>query len=107
MPNRSRLTREDLQLLAKKRPKTYFGRFFSLSYYADSATGPKVACVVAKKNIRHAVDRNTIKRRVREVIRRLLPALPGGSYVIYAKKKTGEASFAEIKVYIEGILHHT
>ena len=104
MPNKSRLTREDFQLLTKKRPKTYFGRFFSLSFYMNSDAGPKVACVVAKKNIRHAVDRNTIKRRVREIVRASLPSMTAGSYAFYVKKQALQASFFELQVDIEALL---
>ena len=103
MPKQSRLTREDFSSLSKNRPKTYFGRFFTLAVYpADQNT--KVACVVAKKNVRHATDRNTVKRRVREVVRALLPALPAGSYVIYTKKKANEATFADIQSDIQDLL---
>ena len=103
MPKQSRLTREDISALSKIRPKTYFGRFFTLAAYsADQNT--KVACVVAKKNVRHATDRNTVKRRVREIIRALLPTLPAGSYIIYTKKKANEATFADIQADIQGLL---
>lgn len=103
MPKQSRLTREDFSTLSKLRPKTYFGRFFTLAVY-PAEQNIKVACVVAKKNIRHATNRNTIKRRVREVVRTLLTRLPAGSYVFYTKKKANEATFSDIQADIQDVL---
>jgi ribonuclease P protein component len=104
MPHVSRLTREDFLALAKKRPKVHFGRFFSLSFYPDTAQEAKIACVVAKKNVRHAVDRNKIKRRVREIVRPCIPTLPVGAYVLYTKKTAREAAHTELQTDIKELL---
>ena len=60
------------------------------------------ASVVSKKAARRAVDRNRIKRRIRDVMRTLLPALPNGmAMVVYAKNGVIKASMEDTRNDIE------
>lgn len=52
---------------------------------------PRATVVVSGKVSKKAVRRNTIKRYIREEVKRFLPTLPPGRYVFYAKKGAGTA----------------
>lgn len=96
MPRKSRLTREDFQRLAVVRSKPYFGRFFTVAMYPAEGQA-QAAVVVAKKHVRHAHERNTVKRRAREILRPLLSSLRSGSYIFYAKKQSQGQSFVALQ----------
>lgn len=103
MPRKFRLCREDFKRLATVRSKPYFGRFFTLVVYLGEADS-RVAVVVAKKHVRHAHERNAIKRRAREILRPVLPSFPAGTYIFYAKKQSQEQGFMALKEDIFGLL---
>lgn len=60
----------------------------------------RYAVVISKKAVQLSVDRNTIKRRIREAIRSL-PAARSPFVVIY---QSGETSYRQIKTEIQTIL---
>ncbi len=61
--------------------------------------------VAASKAVGKAVARNRAKRRLREIMRPLLPYLPRGyDLVLIARKPMSEASFAEIKSAVHTLL---
>lgn len=60
LPKSKRLTAKEFKGLRTK--VLYRGAFFDVA--AVPATSVRFACVVAKKRIRRAVDRNTARRRV-------------------------------------------
>lgn len=63
-PRKERLTKKDF--LGLKKRSVYRTDFFDVSYTEekDNPTKPsKVGCVIAKKKVKNAVDRNKIKRK--------------------------------------------
>ncbi len=59
--------------------------------------------VTVSKRVGKAVRRNKIKRRLREIIRRL-PLRPGWDVVLIARPPAGEASFAGVSEAVAGLL---
>jgi len=68
---------------------------------AADATAPRIGIIVPRHK-HTAVDRNRLKRRLRELARtRLLPALPPGHVVIRARPEAYAASFDALARQIE------
>jgi len=63
--------------------------FFTILYRENKAQHhPRLGVIVAKKNSKKAVDRNRIKRLIRESFR-LYPNLPKYDIVVLSKRPTG------------------
>lgn len=58
---------------------------FSLYYYPNQCGHPRIGLAVSKKNVRKAVDRNQIKRVIRESFRQQ-SSLPAVDIVVIAKR---------------------
>lgn len=56
----------------------------------------RLGLVVAKKNVRKAVDRNRIKRLIRESFRLRLPELPPLDLVVLVRREAASASNREL-----------
>ena len=81
LPKSERLTKEDFK---GSRPKVFFrGELFDIAYIPGETK--KFACVIAKKTLARAVDRNLVKRRIMESLHEMNPPKPY-SFVIYPKK---------------------
>ena len=81
LPKSGRLTKEDFK---GSHPKVFFrGDLFDIAYLQKPSQ--KFACVIAKKTLQHAVDRNLLRRRFLECIKDMTPKKPY-SFVIYPKK---------------------
>ncbi len=93
MPKEYRLSVADLKVFRPERRLA--GEFFSLGIARSDRRG--AACVVSKKVAAHAVDRNTVKRRVRAILMQELPLLSPATYVLYAKKGVVEATFVDVR----------
>ena len=57
---------------------------------------PRLGLIIAKKNVRHAVQRNRVKRIIRESFRLNQHNLPAVDIVILARKGLDELNNAEI-----------
>ncbi len=64
--------------------KVYFP-LFSLYYYPNQCGHPRIGLAISKKNVHRAVDRNQIKRVIRESFRQQ-KSLPAVDIVIIAKR---------------------
>lgn len=64
----------------------------------------RVGMAVSRKVDTRAVVRNRIKRVVRETFRPLLPALPGGDYVLVARSAAAAASNERLRQALLGLL---
>jgi ribonuclease P protein component len=62
---------------------------------------PRLGLVIAKKHIRLAVDRNRVKRIIRESFRLHRPQLPALDIVVLARPKLGQLDNAELHATLE------
>lgn len=73
-----------------------------LRYLQNNKNEARFAIVVSAKDIKKATQRNTLRRRAREIIR-LSPLLtPGFDYLFIFKKEMG---FSELKEKIEKLIN--
>jgi ribonuclease P protein component len=85
LPKKERLTTFDFKGL---RPKTIFRGFLvDIAVYKTTETSSRFACVIQKKRVKKAVDRNTIKRKVYAILKESKPKL-SHLVIIYPKKET-------------------
>ncbi|HVY67561.1 MAG TPA: ribonuclease P protein component [Patescibacteria group bacterium] len=63
------------------RGRTFFTPFFTVKFLRRPA-GRRLTVVVSTKVFKNATARNRLKRITRELLRRRLPDLPAGDYVI-------------------------
>ncbi len=68
--------------------RSFFTPFFSIKFF-PRAKGRRFAVVVSTKVYKKAVDRNRLKRIVREYLRKHLADLPEGNYAIVARPRVG------------------
>ncbi len=81
LPKKERLTKKDFIGL---RPRIIFrGSFVDIAYNA-SLTTTRFACVIAKKRLKKAVDRNKVKRRVYTILQNIQTKSPA-LIIIYPK----------------------
>src|SRR5207248_1397635 len=73
---------------------------------AQAAPGRRIGFVVSKKQGK-ATARNRIKRRLREAVRRLQPALREGPFdlIFVARGRLRTAAWPEVRAAVETLLH--
>jgi len=67
----------------------------------SSQESARVGLVVAKKNVRKAVDRNRIKRLIRESFRHHLPELPSLDIVVLVRKEAAQADNGQLLMALD------
>jgi ribonuclease P protein component len=80
------------------RGRTFFNPFFAIRFLPKPAE-KRFTVVVSTKVYKRAVDRNRLKRLVREYLRKNLPSFKNGSYVIAAKPKISKLPEKDIVRY--------
>ena len=63
---------------------------------ANGLDHPRIGFIISKKNIRHAVKRNLVRRVMRESFRLNQDNLPAHDMIIMAKKGAGEITSEEL-----------
>ena len=78
-------------------------KYFRLFFKESKKTGLEIS--ISKKNFKHAVDRNKIKRRVKEIFREksLLDSV-GGVIVFSVFRPFEELSYSDALVKIESVV---
>lgn len=105
LPGKNRLKKQnDFDNLAR------YGQSFSsdiliLKKTANNLPENRVGFVVSKKISNKAVVRNKIKRRLREAIRKEMPAMKAGfDFAFFAKKNIIDKDFQQISQAIKNLL---
>jgi ribonuclease P protein component len=92
LPKSERLTKVDFVGL---RPRIIFrGSFVDIA--VSPSTTSRFACVIAKKRIKKAVDRNTVKRKIYHIIRDVKPK-HSLFVIIYPKNTVLSGNYSHIK----------
>ncbi len=87
-----------------KRGKSYSDANLVLLALDGKLTQPKVGFVVGKK-VGKAVVRNKVKRRLRAIVRELIPDIKGHtSYVMVARSRSAELTYWELRQSVVALL---
>lgn len=82
----------------REKGKSSQGRLLRLGVLKDSDTKPTRIGLVTSKRVGGAVDRNKTRRRLREIVRAVLPSMaPGFDVVVVAKSTAASATFDELR----------
>ena len=76
----------------------YSCKFFRIFYKPSKNSGFEIS--ISKKFFRLAVERNKIKRRIKEIFRKLSIEMPGGILVFSVFRPFGELSYEEVMIEI-------
>lgn len=71
-------------------------RFFTVLYRPNSLNMPRLGFAISRKKVRHAVDRNRLKRLVRESFRLRSTTLPPVDLVVLARDAAKGAANPEL-----------
>lgn len=82
------------------------GPLLALRRLPNEAGVTRWGFAVGKKLSKRAVERNRTKRRLREAARRL-PVLPGFDLIVTARQGAIEASFAQLRAALIGVLERS
>ena len=97
-PKSSRLLNSRDFRKVREKGKSSQGRLLRLGVLKDSEPKPTRIGLVTSKRVGGAVDRNKTRRRLREMIRAVLPSIaPGLDIVVVAKSSAASASFDELR----------
>ena len=92
LPKSERLTKNDFLGL---RPRIIFrGTFVDIAVFPTDIS--RFACVIAKKRIKRAVDRNTVKRKIYHIIKEIKPKNPH-LVIVYPKITTLQGNHQHIQ----------
>ncbi len=97
-----RLTAEKdyARIFAKGRP--FSGRGAGMKVLRNGMDTSRIGFVVSTKVSKRAVVRNLIKRRMREIARKMLPSIMGGIDIVFmARSEAAKMEFADIKRTME------
>ena len=98
LSKKNRLYREKDINKTLKDGKTFFLPEFIIKYYFNNEKEIKVGFITSTKVDKRAIKRNTLKRKLREITRTILPNLKKGYYLlIIAKKPALKLNTTEIK----------
>lgn len=93
-----RLTRKKDFIALAMRGRSVFGSYATLRVVeTKKGEAGKIAFITSTKTFKRAVDRNRTKRRLREVVRSLLPEIPSGVNGLFiAKPEARDAEYQKI-----------
>jgi ribonuclease P protein component len=90
------LNSSDFQAVFDKAPFRASHQYLLVLARQNSLKTPRLGLVIAKKHVRHAVQRNRIKRLIRESFRHRQQYLAGLDVIVLARKGMGELTNAVI-----------
>jgi ribonuclease P protein component len=81
------------------------GEFLVIHYMPNSLEYPRIGVIVGKKTARLAVQRNYIKRVLRELFRLERHTMAGVDILVRPSKKFGAGDFGKIRMEFHHLLH--
>ncbi len=102
-PRRARLLKPPEFRNAFAKGKRIHERWFTAVYAANALDYPRVGLAIAKKTVPLAVQRNRIKRQIREQFRSSAELLPAVDIVILSKAGATQASSLELRANLQSL----
>ena len=103
LPTNKRLTKKRDFTKLGTQGRSVYGPFATLRVRSVTQSEPKVAFITSTKMFKRAVDRNRIKRRLREVVRLLWNDIPKNTQLIFIAKP--EAKDADYQLIVTDVKH--
>ena len=91
-----RVSRRDMEVLRAKSSRKLHARHCVVALTPTPGLPTALTCVVSKKVARHAVDRNKIKRRIREAFRQVDVVPYQYTLIVYPRISVLSVPFAEL-----------
>lgn len=104
LPRAKRLRRREEYVAALAGRPAVLRRHFSVFVLANALSYSRVGVTVSKKNAPRAVDRNRIKRLVREAFRRNAEGFAGYDLVVLARRCPSRDSWSAVREEFAAIL---
>jgi ribonuclease P protein component len=95
-PRELRLLRPSDFSFVFEKPVRIGNRAFTLLARANSIAKPRLGLAIAKKQVKRAVDRNLIKRKIRETFRLHQHQLPHFDFVVMVRRDIAQMDRKEI-----------
>jgi ribonuclease P protein component len=89
------------------RGRSFFSPYFVVKFAASSEPKVRLAVIVSTKVSKRAVERNRLKRIIREELRKSLTLFRPGDYVIIVKQRAAGQVASEIKHNLDQLLTST
>jgi ribonuclease P protein component len=100
-----RLRKSSEFLQVRQQGHSIASRLLILAYRANTADITRIGFVVSKKVSKRAVERNHLKRLLSEVVRPLVPCLPGGlDIVLTVRNAARDADILMLKQEVVALL---
>lgn len=96
------LNSKDFQTVFDDAPLRTSHQHFLFLARINSLDSPRLGLVIAKKHIRHAVDRNRMKRLIRETFRAKQQQLKGLDVIVLARKGMNDVTNAVLIEHLNG-----
>jgi ribonuclease P protein component len=96
------LNSKDFQTVFDDAPLRTSHQHFLFLARINSLNCPRLGLVIAKKHIRHAVDRNRMKRLIRETFRAKQQQLTGIDVIVLARKGMNDVTNAVLIEHLNG-----
>lgn len=102
---KNRLTsKKDIERVFKM-GRYFFVKDLGIKFIKNNLDYPRFACVVSNKISKKAVERNRIKRRLREILRLAIPDLPQDiDLVVFTRPGIKEIDYHEMEARIHACL---
>jgi ribonuclease P protein component len=99
-PARLRLSKKDF--LTKRLHIVYRGSLFDIRQMEDDGKGWRIACIIAKKTLKKATERNKVRRRVLHVIKEGISySNKQKAYIVYPKKEANKEEINALRLEIK------
>ncbi len=104
LPRAARLTRAADFAALDSTASAIGGRHFLIRYRTSAATGARCAQAVSRRVHRHAVQRNRIKRQIRESFRRARAQLAPLDLLVIARASAAACDNAALRLDLDRLL---
>lgn len=101
LPRATRLRRAADFLALRDAPGRLAGRYVLIRYATAAGTGARMGMAVSRRVSKRAVERNRIKRQVRESFRRMRARLPALDLLVIARSEAAAADNAILRAELD------
>lgn len=99
-----RLSRSKDIYVTSRQGRSFFSPYFVIKFVSGAEPTRRFTVIVSTKVSKLAVERNRIKRIIRETVRQALPKFKAGDYVIIVKTAAAKKSAEDIRNQLNKLL---